>query len=440
MNMRRHLLSCLLATAAVSMLFYSCSSELDDEFEDYLSTGSRAESGMPRLADVTIDLTSKAATYHSQALEIGENTVRNYGFLISTTEKLPPMDTGKGSTRKICTSMDEDGSFEFTQSDVLRDTTYYVRSFMRIKTPENKIDTIYSTVSTFRIAKILPRLETMTVENRARRGACVFARFTDSGNATLLKWGLCISQSPLPTPDNCLDVQLAVDTCKQKGYEGEFGAFFEVLEPKTLYHTRAFAITTDHDTIYGEDRIFRTSIGGNYAWEWGANEDGARSAGAHARIEEAMDSASFYYNNYSNLYLRAHVEYNAGVPTADCSYGGWIRFGSNSRYQWVGTAQHETAHGLGVGTCWNWRTLINYNGDRHWTGKCATRTLRAVMNDQTLQITGDTQHFWPGGINQREEVTNGTANSYGVYVKNERMLRCNAMILNGMQIDGLSCP
>jgi len=134
------------------------------------------------------------------------------------------------------------------------------------------------------------------------------------------------------------------------------------------------------------------------------------------------------------------VEYNTGVQTADCSYGGWIRFGPNSRYQWVGTAQHETAHGLGVGTAGNWRTLIDYNGERKWTKPVATRTLRAVMNDQTLRISADGAHFWPGGINQREEVTNGTANSYGVYVKNERMLRCNAMILNGMQIDGLSCP
>ena len=438
--MKRTLLTCLIATTAMIGLYTSCSSELDEDFDDYLATGSRAEVGLPRLTDVTIDLTSKTATYHSQALDLGEYTVRNYGFLVSTTEKEPPMQLSKGSTRKICTTMDEDGSFEFVHNDVLRDTTYYVRSFMRIKTPENTTDTIYSAVSTFRIQKVLPKLETMTVVNRARRGACVFARFLDSGNAGLSKWGVCISESPLPTPANCLDVQFSVDTCKHNGYLGEFGAFFEVLEPKTLYHTRAFAITTDQDTIYGEDRIFRTSIGGNYAWEWGANEDGARSAGAHGRIVEAMDSASYYYNNYSNLYLRAHVEYNAGVQTADCSYGGWIRFGANSRYQWVGTAQHETSHGLGVGTCWNWRSLINYDGNRQWTGKCANRTLRAVMNDQTLWIKGDNQHFWPGGINQREEVTNGTANSYGVYVKNERMLRCNAMILNGMQIDGLDCP
>ena len=221
---------------------------------------------------------------------------------------------------------------------------------------------------------------------------------------------------------------------------GEFGAFFETLEPRTMYHVRAFAITAARDTIFGEDRVFRTTEGGNYGWRWASNESGARTAGAYDRITEAMDSASYYYNNYSNLYLRASVEYNTGVQTADCSYGGWIRFGPNSRYQWVGTAQHETAHGLGVGTAGNWRTLIDYNGERKWTKPVATRTLRAVMNDQTLRISGDGSHFWPGGINQREEVTNGTANSYGVYVKNERMLRCNAMILNGMQIDGLSCP
>ncbi len=183
--------------------------------------------------------------------------------------------------------------------------------------------------------------------------------------------------------------------------------------------------------------MFRTTRGGQYSWRWASNEQGARNDGAYDRITEAMDSASYYYNNYSNLYLSASVEYNTGVPTADCSWGGWIRFGSNSRYQWVGTAQHETSHGLGVGTAGNWGSLC-VSGQ--WVKPIANRTLRAVMHDQSLTIKGDSQHFWPGGINQREEVTNGTTNSYGESIRNERMLRANAMILNAMQLDGLSGP
>ena len=62
------------------------------------------------------------------------------------------------------------------------------------------------------------------------------------------------------------------------------------------------------------------------------------------------------------------------------------------------------------------------------------------MNDQTQVITGDDQHFWPGGINYHDEVTEGSSNSYGEVLKGERMLRCNVMVVNAMQIDGLICP
>ncbi len=427
----------------VAMLMANCSSDLDVDLDGDLSTFKKhSPEASPYLTDVTIDFINQEVIFTSGIVNLGEYTLKSngYGFLISSEIEEPPLQIGGGITRLFCNSVNENNEFTKSSSNLKKDIQYHVRAYCIYRDADLKSDTIFSRVNTFTIKNINPELETMPVVNRAKRGACVFAKFKSCGNVGLDKWGVCLSRYPLPTPRNCEYIQFAVDTCKQTGYTGEFGAFFETLEPRTMYHTRSFAITTEKDTIYGEDRVFRTSEGGNYAWSWASNESGARSDGAYDRITEAMDSASYYYNNYSNLYLRAKVEYNTGVPTADCSYGGWIRFGSNSRYQWVGTAQHETAHGLGVGTCWNWQTLINYSGDRHWTQPVATRTLRAVMNDQTLQITGDTQHFWPGGINQREEVTTGTANSYGVYVRNERMLRCNAMILNGMQIDGLACP
>ena len=438
--MKTKLLSFFLLSGIMALLI-NCSADMEAD-NDLTSVKHREAGDHPSLTDVKINLSSQGVEFTSGVLDLGEYTLKNlgYGFLVSSEHEVPPLQFGGGVIRATCNSVNEDNEFTKLVTNVQKDVFYYVRAYAIIRDSENNADTLFSNVSTFTYTTIKPVLETMPVVNRAKRGACVFARFKECGNEKLSKWGVCLSRDPLPTPKNCEDVQYAVDTCKLEGYLGEFGAFFETLEPRTLYHTRAFVITTAKDTIFGEDRVFRTSDGGNYGWHWASNEEGARKAGAYDRITEAMDSASYYYNNYSNLYLRASVEYNEGVQTADCSYGGWIRFGANSRYQWVGTAQHETAHGLGVGTAGNWRTLIDYNGERKWTKPVATRTLRAVMNDQTLRISGDGQHFWPGGINQREEVTNGTANNYGVYIKNERMLRCNAMILNGMQIDGLGCP
>jgi len=438
--MKKKLLNIFLLSGIMALLM-SCSADMDlDNTSE--STKHRAAGDYPSLTDVKVEMNNSGVNMTSGVIDLGDYTLKSLGcgFLVSSEFEVPPFQFGDGVTRYICNSVSENNEFEKLATNIQKDVKYYVRAYAIIRDASNVADTIFSNVSSFIYSKIDPVLETMPVVNRARRGACVFARFKDGGNEKLSKWGVCLSRNPLPTPKNCEDVQYAVDTCKLEGYMGEFGAFFETLEPRTMYHVRAFVITAARDTIFGEDRVFRTTEGGNYDWRWASNESGARTAGAYDRITEAMDSASYYYNNYSNLYLRARVEYNTGVQTADCSYGGWIRFGPNSRYQWVGTAQHETAHGLGVGTAGNWRTLIDYNGERKWTKPVATRTLRAVMNDQTLRISADGAHFWPGGINQREEVTNGTANSYGVYVKNERMLRCNAMILNGMQIDGLSCP
>ncbi|HWV70530.1 MAG TPA: hypothetical protein VN040_02395 [Pseudosphingobacterium sp.] len=56
----------------------------------------------------------------------------------------------------------------------------------------------------------------------------------------------------------------------------------------------------------------------------------------------------------------------------------------------------------------------------------------------TQILKGDGLHFWNGGINQREEVTNGTTHSYGEIVANADMLKLNAMVLNAMRIDGLA--
>ena len=87
----------------------------------------------------------------------------------------------------------------------------------------------------------------------------------------------------------------------------------------------------------------------------------------------------------------------------------------------------------------NWRALIQYDsGVRQWSQPIANEALQVMLKDMTQVIHGDTQHFWNGGINQREEVTNGTTNSHGVTIRNADMLKANALILNGMREDGLT--
>lgn len=121
---------------------------------------------------------------------------------------------------------------------------------------------------------------------------------------------------------------------------------------------------------------------------------------AYARIQKAMDSAIWHYNTHTNLRKTLTVQYNTGVATADASFGGNIRFGASRSYMQVGTAMHEIAHTIGIGTTAEYKALIV---DGVYTGKQATSVLKEI-DGPTAVLKGDAQHFWPYGINFESEV------------------------------------
>jgi len=64
------------------------------------------------------------------------------------------------------------------------------------------------------------------------------------------------------------------------------------------------------------------------------------------------------------------------------------------------TAMHETSHTLGVGGS-QFQSLI-VNGI--FTGPQATQALRGLSGDPSAELHGDSQHFWPYGLNYTSEV------------------------------------
>lgn len=262
-------------------------------------------------------------------------------------------------------------------------------------------------------------------------------------SSTITEYGLCYGTSANPTTSNTYKAAADLGTADASfgdAFENVFGVYFDNLTGQTTYHVRAYCKYTLSGsstvyTTYGEDRTFTTPDVSGMTWAWEGGE--TPSAEVKARIEEAMNGAKEYYNHYCTLYKWAGTCYNSGVQTADCSLRSdgscYIRFGPGERYQWVGTAQHELSHGYGVG-----QTSAYAGYPNPFQFKVATLTLRVFLQDMTMLIYHDGMHYWPGGINQREEVTNGTANSKGTYTcKNEEMLKCNAMILNGLAKDGM---
>lgn len=143
-------------------------------------------------------------------------------------------------------------------------------------------------------------------------------------------------------------------------------------------------------------------------------------------IKEAMDSACYYFSKYTPFTYNVYVYYNTGIPTAQSDYHGSLGFGANSRYMWVGTAMHEMCHWFGSGTTSEWQSKM-VNGV--WSGAATAALMGAGV------IHGDTQHFWPYGINQKEEVT-----SLGSVAAQQEALITTAKVAKTMIVDDAGLP
>ena len=121
---------------------------------------------------------------------------------------------------------------------------------------------------------------------------------------------------------------------------------------------------------------------------------------AYERITAVMDSAVYIYNKYTNLSKYINVYYAPGVPTAEASSNGDLRFGENRSYMFVGTAMHEMAHTMGMGTTDAYRSMFK---DGVFQGQKAQALLREIDGPDAV-LKGDSQHFWPYGLNYASEV------------------------------------
>lgn len=409
---------------AATVLTGSCQSVDEDLLPELANEIKLQEPAtLPVLTLQAKNLQASSVDLEATITQAGETQISQRGFLYSTTNT-DPLLNGTDVNKRI--SFDKNDVFTYSIKSLRVNTTYHARSYLILSTR----DTVYSNLVSFTPTLRTPAVQTLPVFNRVKRAAIVCGQFTQGGDG-IRSYGICISENPCPTVKGDLHIA-ATDTATDIAYRGKFGVFFDNLKENTLYHVRAYAINTT-DTVYGNDRIFKTTSGGNFNWQFN-NTEGAKADGAYERIVTHVDSALYYYRNYTNLNKYLWVNYAPGTPTADCNIEGWMRVGSNSRYQWVGTIQHEMCHALGVGTASNWMSFGS-----PWDKEKATLTLRVMMKDMSVNVAHDGMHFWPGGINQQEEVTQGTPNNKKNYtLKGDLMLKANALIINAMREDGLT--
>ncbi len=227
----------------------------------------------------------------------------------------------------------------------------------------------------------------------------IFGRMSVSNLASsyIKEQGFCYSST---------HAQPTVDDNICKAYLTNNGNIYNLsgLEPATVYYIRAYVKRTNGQVIYGDPvkAITRPKGGVTYGIRDGFPDE------ALARVQKAAKEAVDLWNEYTGINgLYVNIGYGADTPTADCSYGGWMRIGPNTGNQKTGTVLHEMLHAIGVGTIDTWygpNSYLRENGSKgYWLGTRTTRALRFWDNSTTSRLNGDATHMWPYGVNGAHE-------------------------------------
>lgn len=243
----------------------------------------------------------------------------------------------------------------------------------------------------------LSQLKVQTNPFIARGSTEVLARCTVTGvtAAKVQEFGICWSTTNNPT----------ISDNKTSEHFTQAGFIYHIkgLKPATVYYMRGYALLKDGTIGYGDVVKVITIPAGQISWSY--NNGG--SPEENARINAAVADAVDYLNTFTSIKgFHTSVNYGSGTPTADCSYGGWMRVGPDPSYQKTGTILHELLHGIGVGQHWIWKNNANLRANTSrgaWLGDRATQIVRFLDNKSTATLNGDDTHMWPYGINGAHE-------------------------------------
>ncbi|WP_394646989.1 RICIN domain-containing protein [uncultured Sphingomonas sp.] len=127
-------------------------------------------------------------------------------------------------------------------------------------------------------------------------------------------------------------------------------------------------------------------------------------AGKLEAIRDAMTFAISHANTLGAFSGNVYVVFDAGVPTADATYRGTIRFGGMIGRR---VALHELAHWLGSGSTDRWD---RYRQDGRFTGAQTVARIKAYKGADAF-LNADRMHFWPYGLNYDDEFSDTQRNT-----------------------------
>ncbi len=247
--------------------------------------------------------------------------------------------------------------------------------------------------------------------------------------SNILERGVCWSTEHNPT---------VLDNRSTKSFSLN-GTIYHIqgMEPATVYYVRPYVMNKTYTVAYGDEIKVVTHPAGGCTWSW---NEGAPDEAANTRCRNAIKETIDYFNEWTGIKgFHLTGNYGSGTPTADCSYGGWMRIGPNSAYQAIGTVLHETGHGVGVGTHWVWYNCSDTRSNTtygKWLGRAATEVYQFLENKYTDEyyFQGDKTHGW-GSNASYDWLVNGADKD-----KHSELQYIGGMcIMYGLFLDGL-CP
>lgn len=358
-------------------------------------------------ADSVGSITTSTAGFFGKITSKGGGTITDRGIYWGKT-------ASPAGNKTTATSYKSSGEFFADIKGLEPNATYFVRGYAT-----NSKGTSYTSDIQFNTTGVpVAEMFTDTLFAAGSSSMFVAGKVIDAKGIGLKETGVCISKSINPTIAN---------TKVAAASSNEQSLFLRIngLEPATEYYIRAYSTNIYGATAYGSNVKVATIQKGNvtYTLVQSANPTDEEKA-AYGRIKAAFDEAVAYYNNFTSITKTLSITYNTGVPTADATIAGNIRVGSNAAYQRTGTALHEMAHSVGVGQHSFWTSNLIIGGV--YQGIYANKMLRFMTRNPADALKGDTQHFWPYGINGSNEDTGA-----------EMLYLTNVLIIQAMKKDGL---
>jgi uncharacterized protein (TIGR02145 family) len=228
MNSKNKRFTVVLGFAAIMMIFYmSCKKE--------------EPKVIPVVGTVSINsVAANSAICVGFISDDGGAAVTECGLCWST-DSMPDLDDNY-STVDIVSDIFTDSITNLTEN-----TTYYVRAYAT-----NSQGTAYGNQIKFTSAEaqVFPEVISVSISGLASNGAQVNGSINNSGNYTVIGYGVCWSKNQNP------DLQSAHKTLNDL-QNGNFSVDITDLSPTTRYYVRTFLMFSE-GTVYGEQKSFTT--------------------------------------------------------------------------------------------------------------------------------------------------------------------------------------